>query len=154
MWLCNLRLIFLPHSAVISDLWPWFPTMWWWFPKFLWSYHREKNIVEEIELIMGARVEQSSSSWVCIPQKSLAITRDFWNTNSLRWTPFQPGTHDGFFMSCNQHWFINSLWPRDAIWRQRSGSTLAQVMAWCLVAPSHSLNQCWLIINEIQWHSY
>ena len=26
---------------------------------------------------------------------------------------------------------INSLWPSDALWRQRSGSTLAQVIAWC-----------------------
>ena len=25
-------------------------------------------------------------------------------------------------------------------------STLVQVMAWCLVAPSHYLNQCWLLI--------
>ena len=39
---------------------------------------------------------------------------------------------------------INSLWPSDATWRQRSGSTLAQVMACCLTAPSHYLNQCWL----------
>ena len=49
---------------------------------------------------------------------------------------------------------VNSLWPSDAIWRQRSGSTLAQVMAWCLTAPSHCLNQCWLIISMVQWHSY
>ena len=49
---------------------------------------------------------------------------------------------------------INSLWPSDAIWRQRSWSTLAQVMACCLTAPSHFLNQCWLIISEAQWHSY
>ena len=41
---------------------------------------------------------------------------------------------------------LNSLWPSDAIWRQRSGSTLAQVTAFCLTAPSHYLNQCWLII--------
>ena len=27
-------------------------------------------------------------------------------------------------------------------------------MACCLTAPSHYLNQCWLIIIEIQWHSY
>ena len=26
-------------------------------------------------------------------------------------------------------------------------------MAWCLTAPSHYLNQCWLIINRVQWHS-
>ena len=48
---------------------------------------------------------------------------------------------------------FNSLWPSDAIWRQRSGSTLAQVMACCLRAPSHYLNQYWLIISEVQRHS-
>ena len=32
------------------------------------------------------------------------------------------------------------LGPSEAIWRQRSGSTLAQVMACCLTAPSHYLN--------------
>ena len=51
------------------------------------------------------------------------------------------------------HW-VNPLRPSDAIWRQRTGSTLAQVMAWCLTAPSHYLNQCWLIISEVQWNSY
>ena len=37
--------------------------------------------------------------------------------------------------------------------RQGSRSTLAQVMACCLTAPSHYLNQCWLIISKVQWHS-
>ena len=41
---------------------------------------------------------------------------------------------------------VNSLWPCDAKWRQGSMSTLAPVMACCLTAPSHYLNQCWLII--------
>ena len=45
---------------------------------------------------------------------------------------------------------VNSLWPNDAIWRHRSWSTLAQVMACCLMAPSHYLNQCWLIVNKDQ----
>ena len=44
---------------------------------------------------------------------------------------------------------INSLWPCDAIWRHRSGSTLAQVMACCLMAPSHYPNQCWVLINKV-----
>ena len=48
---------------------------------------------------------------------------------------------------------VNSLGPSDAIWRQRSGSTLAQVMACCLTAQSHYLNQCWLIISKVEWHS-
>ena len=39
------------------------------------------------------------------------------------------------------------MWRNDAIWRHRSGSTVAQVMACCLTAPSHYLNQCWLIIK-------
>ena len=43
---------------------------------------------------------------------------------------------------------INSMWPCDITWWHRSGSTLAQVMACCLMATSHYLNQCWLIINE------
>ena len=42
---------------------------------------------------------------------------------------------------------FNSLWPGGTIWQHRSGSTLAQVMACCLTAPNHDLNQCWLIIN-------
>ena len=45
--------------------------------------------------------------------------------------------------------YFNSLRPNDTIWWQISGSTLAQVMACCLTAPSHYLNQCWLIISCI-----
>ena len=48
--------------------------------------------------------------------------------------------------------YLNSLRPSDAIWRHRSGSTLAQVMGCCLTTPSHHLNQCWLI-SKAQWHS-
>ena len=44
-------------------------------------------------------------------------------------------------------WNVNSLWPGHAIWQHKSGSTLDQVMACCLTAPSHYLNQCWLIIK-------
>ena len=47
-----------------------------------------------------------------------------------------------------------TLWPIDNIWWHRSGSTLAQVIACCLMAPSHYLNQCWLIIiSDVQWQS-
>ena len=47
---------------------------------------------------------------------------------------------------------FNPLGPSDAIWRHKSGSTLAQVMTCCLTAPSHYLNQCWLIISKVEWH--
>ena len=36
--------------------------------------------------------------------------------------------------------WVNSLWPSDATWRHRSGWTLTQVMACCLMAPSHYLH--------------
>ena len=49
---------------------------------------------------------------------------------------------------------LNSLWPSDAIWRQGSGSILAQVMACCLTTPSHYLNQCWPIICGVLHHSH
>ena len=46
----------------------------------------------------------------------------------------------------------NPFWRSDDIWRHRSGSPLAQVMASCLTAPSHYLNQSGVIITEILWH--
>ena len=49
--------------------------------------------------------------------------------------------------------WVNSLRPSDAIWRQWSWTTLAQVMACCLTAPSHYLNQCWLITRGVLWHT-
>ena len=51
-------------------------------------------------------------------------------------------------------YFVDSLRPSDAIWRHKTGSTLAQVMACCLTAPSHYLNQCWLINSKVYWHSF
>ena len=48
---------------------------------------------------------------------------------------------------------LYTLWPSDTIWRHRSGSTLPQVMAWCLTAPNHYQNLCWLLISEVLWHS-
>ena len=38
-------------------------------------------------------------------------------------------------------------------WQHWTGSTLTQVLACCLMAPSHYLNQCWLIISKVKWQS-
>ena len=49
---------------------------------------------------------------------------------------------------------FNSLWPSDAIWQQRSGSTLAQVMAWCrqpLPEPMLTEHQCGLVAFSWGW---
>ena len=39
------------------------------------------------------------------------------------------------------------------IWWHKSWSTVAQIMACSLTAPSHYLCQCWLIISKVPWHS-
>ena len=48
----------------------------------------------------------------------------------------------------NKHFWIFYL---DSNWDLRP-STLDQVMACCLAASSHYLNQCWLLISKVQWH--
>ena len=48
---------------------------------------------------------------------------------------------------------LNSMWPSYAIWRHRSGSAFSQVMACSLTATGHYMNQYWLILSEILWHS-
>ena len=56
--------------------------------------------------------------------------------------------------SCAKPWMIvNSFWPNVTMWQDKSGSTLALAMVCCLMASSHYLNQYWLIINKVLWHS-
>ena len=81
--------------------------------------------------------------WMARPSSSQEPTV-VWARNSRRIWPGEVGT-------TTSRW-IDSLWPKDAIWHLRTWSTLVQVMACCLMAPSHYLNQCWLIICEVVWH--
>ena len=74
---------------------------------------------EEIQLIMDVHVELSSPSWVCILQKSLAVACDFWNTNSLRWTPFRTDAHDGFSIS-----------PSHDLWKLINYSQMSYFEVW------------------------
>ena len=48
-------------------------------------------------------------------------------------------------MECGSTKYLiaNSLWSSDAIWCYGPESTLGQVIACCLTAISHYLNQCW-----------
>ena len=49
---------------------------------------------------------------------------------------------------------ISSLsWSSVVTCCHRCKSTLAQIMVYCLTAPSHLLNQCWHLIIEVLWHS-
>ena len=66
---------------------------------------------------------------------------------------------------CLRHDYLGALpcWESTICWLtpfglviqwQRSGSTLPQVRAWCWSATSHYLNQCWLTIKGVLWHSH
>ena len=89
---------------------------------------------------------------------SVKLTDELGLTQSLiqkRWSLLC--LHDGAgwsagVMVTTRSYSLNSLWHSDVKWWHRSGSTLAQVMACCLTAPGHYLNQCWLIISEVLWH--
>ena len=39
------------------------------------------------------------------------------------------------------------------MWPHGTGSTLVQIMAWCLTASSPYLNQCLLIMSKVHWYS-
>ena len=47
---------------------------------------------------------------------------------------------------------LNHVSKRGHIWQHSTGSTLTQVIACCLKAPSHYPDQCWLI-SKVPWHS-
>ena len=63
----------------------------------------------------------------------------------LRWRLHGPGT--------SKAQEVRGVWPSDAIWRNRTAPTLVQVMTCCLMALSHYLNQCWLIMSKGTWYS-
>ena len=85
-------------------------------------------------------------------------TGDIWNQGISRYSidPVNPAIHKAHSSPC--------LWVSKHLTHcghmaslYESCLTLLQVMAWCLKAPSHYLNQCWCIVNWIpcnkqQWN--
>ena len=58
-----------------------------------------------------------------------------------------------------QSWFLFYLRLSKALAYEKTfglnlGSILVPVMACCLTAPSHYLNQCWLTMKKNLWHSF
>ena len=111
----------------------------WTFFLNLFTYHADVSAqINDHEgdyaLINKRRVVKFVDSW------SLTINDAFWEDKTI-------------IAFLEVSWWLNLLWPSDVIWWQGSRSTLTQVMACCLTAPSHYLNQCWLVISEVLWHS-
>ena len=94
------------------------------------------------DLHMNQRLsKQLRHRWFETPSRSLRR-----HCNDLLWIVW-------CILSCILEDWFNPLGPSDAIWRWWCWSTLVQAMACCLTAPSHYLNQCWLIISKVLWHS-
>ena len=102
------------------------------------------------------RVHISVTKWYIAGHLSDALW-DFLDNSIMLWNWIMINISNRIFLSfISMQIFMNTLqrmWPSNAIWRHRTGSPLAQVMARCLKAPSHYLNQCWLIISKVQWNS-
>ena len=103
------------------------------FVWFIYSYGYTKNEMSSFWQNLHHCLYPNLSRWQLLGQPVIQI--------SSKWEHFHSRV-------------LNSLWPSDAMWWLRSGSTSIQVMACCPAAPSHYLNQCWLIISKAQWHSY
>ena len=88
------------------------------------------------QAVAGARSEHGKSSVVRVTEGFKAASKDLRDL---------------------QHQFnyqtFDLSWPSGAIWHHRSWSTLVQVVACCLMAPSHYLNQCWLSTSDVFWQS-
>ena len=107
------------------------------------NFHRKRNFAKFLWLWMT--FNQFSLTILYSQQQQMPSYQVFFQENMLE-NIFWHEWLVMFMTSCFWPQHVNSLWPRDAIWWHRSGSTVAQVMSCCL-------NQCWLIINEIFWHS-
>ena len=96
-------------------------------------------------------VDDTASKWVC--SCNVDDADDKW-VNAEKWRHqfpcqlFAPKSTLPAFVNCS--WIsFNTLWPSDTIWWHRSGSTVAQVIHQAVV----NLNQCWLLVGAILWHS-
>ena len=88
----------------------------------------------------GRSCRASFNSWTCEATTSTEPVGIACDTEGTNYHYVISLTHCGLVMAYG-------------IWRHISESTLVQTMAWCLTAPSHYLNQRWLIISEILWHA-
>ena len=123
--------------------------VWWWPGKGV-SIHGFSSILLEYsslryERVKNLQVQCNIIHWNCCKPGQKKITCPV----LMMWCVNLPN-----LLSDDGYVFINPMWFCDVIYYQRTWSTLVQVMAstsaWCLMAPSHYLNQCW---QDVLWHS-
>ena len=114
----------IPGSLTSGFLWS----------QWRWKRSRHSRSMRNPQFMYLVRAHVNVNEW------QLSWNASEWNVNNF---------HQGPFWQT----MFNSLWSSDTVWRQRSGSTLTQVMTCCRTAPSHYLNRCRLIMNDDLWQS-
>ena len=129
----------------------------WSFNLIAWQIHSIVQLANERNSDdNGQTARQNGASWWGQDQHQVArmsvrgVQAEVWSLDSRASHVAEPSASVWHPTTCvlqrkigyaRLHSILNSLWPIDAIWHQRNGSTLAPVMACCLTAPSHCLNQ-------------
>ena len=108
------------------------------------SYGVSMSYCEHVTCISSQRKHRSQSSL----RKDFITFTSSLTRNNRKWRYLFIFKKKLKWMNKNQTIF-NSLWTSNNIWQHSSGSTLAQIMTCCLTAPSHYLNQCWLLISDV-----
>ena len=137
------------------------PVKAWWVSQFGWHLHWEPLCLNYFFRFCHLRQGLHWEPWLlsCLlacPQRVILLLMATASRQLvvLRQQCLQRTTLDYNWCTIMELFFyINSSWTNDPIWHQRSWAKLVQVMACCLMAPSRYLNQCWLLTNEVLWHS-
>ena len=111
-----------------------------------WIYFQRDLMLKQIIISTGSDTDGALDR-ICLTH--CGLVRDHSGHGLSQWEMM-------FHHNINCHWlkpYTEWSLTNDAKWQHRSRSTLVQVMACCLMAPSHYMNQCWLIISEVLWHS-
>ena len=125
------------------------------------EFPTQRPVTRSFDVFFDLRLNKRLSKqpwgwWSETPSSSLWRHRNgFWTDVTLS-IPFLIWNLNKIFRK--QKWIVsfglNSLRHSLAIWRHRTWSTLVQAMVCCLTVPNHYLNQCWLILTEVLWHTH
>ena len=92
----------------------------------------------------------SRSLWRHCNDMTLVTTRSWWPQCSVNTLIPEQNVRQSAddILKCTELFVLGFRFHRRLFWDPiGKTSALVQVMAWCLMAPSHYMDQCWLIVN-------
>ena len=153
-WFWSWLVAYSVPSHYLNQCWP--IVNWTLGNKFQWNLHqytKQYYSYKKMDLKMSSATGWSFylGTLVCVKWLSLKDLLKYLMSKTWSSVYLQMEQCWQLSLACFLHipMVIDSLWPSDVTWRHRFGSTLAEVMAWCLTAPSHYMNKCWLIISKV-----